>query len=84
MFITNKRTELPTSIRINKCAVEVIESIVLGCNSPSIDIDVVEDIKLLGITIDNKLNCNRYFKTFAKKVNFKVYCIRRLIFLPDK
>ena len=50
----------------------------------SIDIDVVEDIKLLGITIDNKLNFNHYFKSFAKKVNFKVYCIRRLIFLPEK
>ena len=84
MFITNRRTELPSSIKINTCAVEVVESIVLGCNSPSIDIDVVEDIKLLGITIDNKLNFNHYFQTFAKKVNFKVYCIRRLIFLPEK
>jgi hypothetical protein len=84
MFLTNKRVLLPLSIKINTCAVEVVDSFVFGENSPTIDIDVVDNVKLLGITIDNKLLFNHYFKNFAKKVNFKVYCIKRLIFLPVK
>ena len=30
----------------------------------------------------NKLTFKNYFKEFSKKVHFKVYCIKRLIFLP--
>ncbi len=55
MFLTNKRVALPLSIEINTCAVEVVYSFVFGENSPTIDIDVVDNVKLLGITIDNKL-----------------------------
>jgi hypothetical protein len=80
MFLTNKRVALPLSIKINTCEVEVVDSFVFGENSPTIDIDVVDNVKLLGITIDNKLLFNHYFKNFAKKFNFKAYCIKRLIF----
>ncbi len=80
MFLTNKRVALPLSIKINTCAVEVVDSFVFGENSPIIDIDVVDNVKFLGITIDNKLLFNHYFKNFAKKVIFKVYCIKRLFF----
>ena len=42
----------------------------------------MDEVKLLGIQIDNKLNFKNYFNILSKKVNTKLYCIKRLRFLP--
>ena len=82
MFITNKHVNYPSRIKINSHTIEVVDSFVIGQTDTVIDIDVVENIKLLGITIDNKLIFSNFFKNLSKKVLFKLYCIKRLIYLP--
>ena len=82
MLITNKHIEMPRLIVVNKHAIEVVESYTVAEAEVDTQIEVVDKTKLLGITIDNKLSFKNYFKEFTKKVHFKVYCIKRLIFLP--
>jgi hypothetical protein len=42
------------------------------------EINVVQDFKLLGVTIDNKLNFNKYVSEVKKKIYCKLYSIKRL------
>ncbi len=72
MFITHRRVSFPKLIQIHTCVVEVVESVELGENDASIDIDVVDNIKPPGITIDNKLMFNHYFKTKEEKYSLRL------------
>jgi hypothetical protein len=66
MFITNKR--------INK---ELPTKIQVD----NISVDVVTDFKLLGITIDNKLNFEKYTTQLRAIINRKLYSIKRIFYL---
>ena len=70
MFITNKHVNYPSSIIINSHTIEVVDSFVIGKTDTVIDIDVVDNIKLLGITIDNKLIFSNFFFKSIKKSTF--------------
>ena len=65
MFVTNKRIKAPKEIEI----------------SAGISVRVVEQFKLLGVTIDNKLNFETYASMIKKSVNRKLYSIKRLFYL---
>ena len=43
---------------------------------------VVEEFKLLGITIDNTLNFCKHVSNTLKAINTKLFSIKRLFFLP--
>jgi hypothetical protein len=66
MFVTNKR---------------------LGKKTPTVipidnsQVKVVENFKLLGVTIDNKLTFEKYSRDLRLSVNKKLYSIKRLFFL---
>ena len=66
MFVTNKR---------------------LGKKTPTVipidnsQVKVVDNFKLLGVTIDNKLNFEKYSRDLRLSVNKKLYSIKRLFFL---
>jgi hypothetical protein len=81
VFIANKHVMTPHFILANKHEIKVVESHTIT-NENCTQIEVVDKTKLLGITNDNKLTFKNYFKEFIRKVHFKVYCIKRLIFLP--
>ena len=49
--------------------------------SDAIVIKVVDKFKLLGVTIDNKLNFLSYVADISLKINRKIHCIKRLFFL---
>ena len=42
-------------------------------------IEVVKSFKLLGVTIDNKLNFSKYVGELRKNVNKRLFSIRRLL-----
>jgi len=46
-----------------------------------IAVQVVDKFKLLGVTIDNKLNFDKYSSDLRKSINFKLYSIKRIFFL---
>ena len=45
------------------------------------DVNVVTSFKLLGITIDNKLNFKQYASDIRKAINHKLYSIKKLFYL---
>ena len=47
-------------------------------------VKVVDTFKLLGITIDNKLNFEKYSKDLKLIINRKLYSIKRLFYLSTK
>ena len=49
--------------------------------SDSITIKVVDNFKLLGVIIDNKLNFRNNVADISLKINKKLHCIKRLFFL---
>jgi hypothetical protein len=65
MFATSKRIKAPKEIEI----------------AAGISVRVVEQFKLLGVTIDNKLNFETYASMIKKSVNRKLYNIKRLFYL---
>jgi len=65
MFVTNKRVKLPDEISIN----------------PQIIVKVVKTFKLLGVTIDNKLNFTEHCSNLKKIINRKIFSIKRLFYL---
>ena len=67
MFVTNKRINPAKEIDIDD----------------GITVKVVDQFKLLGVTIDNKLNCETYAILLKKTINNqqKMYSIKRLFFL---
>jgi len=65
MFVTSKRIKAPKEIEI----------------TAGISLKVVEQFKLLGVTIDNKLNFETYASMIKKIVNRKLYSIKRLFYL---
>jgi hypothetical protein len=46
-----------------------------------IAVQVVNKFKLLGFTIDNKLNFEKYSSDLRKAINFKLFSIKRIFFL---
>ena len=46
-----------------------------------ISVKVVQSFKLLGITIDNKLNFSEHITLTKKIINRKIFSIRRLFYL---
>ena len=73
MFVTNKRVKIPKEIRVgtkfenNKIV--------------DINVSVVTSFKLLGVTLDNKLNFSEYCSNIKKIVNKKLYSIKRLFYV---
>jgi hypothetical protein len=65
MFVTSKRIKAPKVIEI----------------TTGVSVKVVEQFKLLGVTIDNKLNFETYASMIKKSVNRKFYSIKRLFYL---
>jgi hypothetical protein len=73
MFVTNKRVKLPKEITVGtKLVNDKIEDI---------KVSVVDSFKLLGVTIDNKLNFTEHCSNLKKIVNKKLHSIKRLFFL---
>ena len=73
MFVTNKRVKLPTEILVNTKIVngKIVET----------KVRVVSSFKLLGVTIDNKLNFSEHCSNIKRIFNRKLYSITRLFFL---
>ena len=69
MFITNKRIKLPTEITIN------------SNNTVRVSVKVIESFKLLGVTLDNKLNFSEHCTNLKKIINRKLFSIKRLFYL---
>ena len=65
MFVTSKRIKAPKEIEI----------------TAGISVKVVEQFKLLGVTIDNKLNFETYALMIKKSVNRKLYSILNVYFI---
>jgi hypothetical protein len=82
MFFTNKSVSLPDKVCINGNSVDVVDSVLMETDCNDINLDVVDEVKLLGIQVDNKLNFKHHFDVLCKKVNTKLYCIKRLKYLP--
>jgi hypothetical protein len=73
MFVTNKRVKLPMEITVGtKLVNDKIEDI---------KVSVVNSFKILGVTIENKLNFVEHCSNLKKIVNLKLYSIKRLFFL---
>jgi hypothetical protein len=73
MFVTNKRVKLPKEITVGtKLVNDKIEDI---------KVSVVVSFKLLGLTIDKKLNFTEHCSNLKKIVNKKLFSIKRLFFL---
>ena len=66
MFVTNKRVGKQIP---NEISIE-------NCQ-----VKVVDNFKLLGVTIDNKLNFDKYSRDLHLSVNKKLYSIKRLFYL---
>jgi hypothetical protein len=60
--------------------ITIPSEIVFGNDS----IKVVDTFKLLGITIDNKLNFSKHIATVCRRANYTMYSIKRLFYLPLK
>ena len=73
MFVTNKRVKLPNEIFVNTKIVngKIVET----------KVRVVSSFKLLGVTIDKKLNFSEHCSNIKRIVNRKLYSIKRLFFL---
>ena len=69
MFITNKRIKLPTEISINSNSAVII------------NVKVIDSFKLLGVTLDNKLNFSEHCSNLKKIINRKLFSIKRLFYL---
>ena len=65
MFVTNKGVKLPDEISINS----------------QISVKVVKTFKLLGDTIDNKLDFTEHCSNLKKIINRKIFSIKRLFYL---
>jgi hypothetical protein len=66
MIITNKRIIRPTEIQVGNAHVKV---------------KVVDSFKLLGVTIDEKLNFSKHVSNVRKIINFKLFGIKRIFYL---
>ena len=76
MFISNKMS--PTSDASSRTRMVFPNSLRIG----SVDIEVVQSFRLLGITIDNKLNFLLHATNVRRAVNIRLYSIKKLFYLP--
>jgi hypothetical protein len=72
MFVTSKRVKLPKEITVGTKLV--------NDKNEDIKVSVVNSFKLLGITIDNKLNFTGHCSNLKKIINKKLYSIKKTIF----
>ena len=68
MVITNKRAYLKQPLKF----------IHLDSNR----VEMVNNFKLLGVTLDTKLNFDAYSAMLAKSINIRLFSIKRLFYLP--
>ena len=68
MVITNKRAYLKQPLKL----------IHLDSNR----VEMVNNFKLLGVTLDTKLNFDDYSAMIAKSINIRLFSIKRLFYLP--
>jgi hypothetical protein len=47
-----------------------------------ITIEVVDHFKLLGVILDNKMRFSKFVSTTCRRINFKLFCIKRLFYMP--
>ena len=72
MFVTNRRVKLPNEKTVCK-----------DINGKDIQVNFVNNFKLQGVTIDNKLNFSEHVSNVKKIVNRKLFSIKRLfIYVP--
>ena len=76
MFVTNRRLKLPSEIIVNKQTIKGVEHIS--------KVEVVNSFKLLGVTIDTKLNFTEHCSNLKKIINRKMFSIKRLFYLATK
>jgi MinD superfamily P-loop ATPase len=76
MFVTNRRLKLPSKIIVNKQTIKGVEHIS--------KVEVVNSFKLLGVTIDTKLNFTEHCSNLKKIINRKMFSIKRLFYLATK
>ena len=67
-FVTNKRVKLPNEIFVNT---KIVNSKIVETK-----VRVVSSFKLLGVTIDNKLNFSEHCSNIKRIVNRKLYSIK--------
>ena len=60
----------------NKC-IKIPETFILN----DIEIKCVDEFKLLGVTIDNKLNFNKHVSNLGRCINSKLFSIKRIFYL---
>ena len=73
MFITNKRLKLPKHI--------IVGTRIVDGKAEDIKVDVVDSFKLLGVTIDNKLNFLEHCANVKRMITKKIFSIKRFFFL---
>ena len=73
MFITNRRVKLPKEI--------IVFDKIVNNKKLIIKVEVVETFKLLGVTLDNKLNFLEHCSNLKKVINRKLFSIKRLFYL---
>ena len=73
MFVTNKRVKLPNEITIYS---KIVDNKFIATK-----VKVVSSFKILGVTLDNKLNFLEHCSNIKKTVNRKLFSIKRLFYL---
>ena len=71
-MIISKSNDKPKSIKIN---------IALG---RTVEVEVVQDFRLLGVTIDDKLTFDLYVSLLIKTINKKLFSMKKLFYLSFK
>ncbi len=76
MFISNKMSTSPTDSTRTRIQFPAI------INVDNISIEVVSSFKLLGVTIDNRLNFLLHVANVRRAINIRLYSIHKLFYLP--
>ena len=76
MFISNKMSSASDASKRKRMVFP--NSLRIG----SVDIEVVQSFRLLGVTIDNKLNFLLHAANIRRAVNIRLYSIKKLFYLP--
>jgi hypothetical protein len=83
MFITKQMEKYLIDSNIEKKRIKTFPiTIAIKDNDVFQEVQVVDSFKLLGITIDNRLNFLKYVADLRLAVNKRLYSIKRLFYLP--
>ena len=72
MFVTNRRVKLPSEISVKQ---------LINNKTVEVSVKVVNSFRLLGVTLDNKLNFSEHCSNLKKVINRKLFSIKRLFYL---